>query len=68
MKTSLYNLVCEGKRFNSVQAATEHYNLGSTTLHNSIKRSKDKDSKTFKITVKGLTFIIINLVKTNHLI
>lgn len=68
MKPSLYNLISGGKRFNSVQDAADHFKLTKSTLQSAINRSPDKTSKTFSVTVKNNTFLIINLVKTNHLI
>lgn len=68
MKTSLYNLLADGKRFNSVKEAAEYYKFSESALKNSIQRSKDKDNKTFTVKVKGITFIIINTVKTNNLV
>ena len=68
MKPPLYHCIIDGRRFNSLEATTEHLKLSRAALTVAISRSKDKDLKTFTIKVKGINIIIINTVKTNGII
>jgi len=68
VKPPLYHCLIDGKRFNSLERATEYLGLSRAALTVAISRSKDKDQKTFTIKVKGISIIIINTVKTNGII